>query len=441
MLSTYWRAHGLKGELRSFYRKRLSRYSAFRTLRNWVFSVHDRYRREWIRLSLRYRGDTFALVQIDTYAQEHHLSRQTIEPETLIEIPSPRFIGFTPDEYAGLKTVRVPSPRLALTEVPQANVIGGTDFVLVGDEAIHSSFYNPAREVCPAETFGEAGLDPDQRLIRTRVPRGRRRVGPAATIIGQCAGNYAHWLTEILPKLVVLDSSTADKDLPLLIDGWVHPNLHEALQVVNHNKRPLIQVERWEMVASERVVHVAPVAYIPAEYREYVTSGKILKTGPDEFPFSRTALLGLRDVALKAAAPGKKKYRKLYLRRANNGNTRTAVNDHEAEALARRYGFETIEPGGLSFREQLSIFSDAELVVGQIGAALSNVIFARQQCKVIVMSPYYEDASYYFWSNLFGMLKHELYYVVGPQIGEGHPFHKNFKIDIGALEKAFRQFA
>ncbi|MEW6639744.1 MAG: glycosyltransferase 61 family protein [Pseudomonadota bacterium] len=441
MLSTYWRTRGLKGKLRSLYRSYLSRYSAFRALRNWAFLLHDRGRREWIQWSLRYRGETFELVPVDTYAREHDLRAQTIEPETLIEIPSPRFIGFTPDEYADLKTVRVPSPKLALTEIPQANVIGGTDFVLAGGDAIHSSFYHPLREVCPAETFGEAGIDPVQGLMRTRFPRGRRHIDSAATIIGQCAGNYAHWLTEILPKLTVLDNSEADKDLPLLIDGWVHPNLHEALQVVNQNKRPLIKVERWEMVAADSVLHVAPVAYIPAEYREYVTSGKILKTGADEFPFSRTALLTLRDVALKAATPGKTKRRKLYLRRANNGNTRTAVNDDAAEALARRYGFETIEPGGLSFREQLSIFSDAELVVGQIGAALSNVMFARQSCKVIVMSPYYEDANYYFWSNLFGMLNHELYYVVGPQIGEGHPFHKNFKIDVAALEKAFQKFA
>lgn len=440
MLSTYWRSRKLMGELRSFY-KYLSRYSAFRTVRNWALLGHDRCRREWIRMLLRYRGATFKLMSIDTYAGDQGLSLQTIEPEMLIEIPSPRFIGFTPDEYADLKTVRVISPQLALTEIPRASLIGGTDFVLVNDHALHSSFYRPEREVCPAETFGEAGIEPEQGLMRAMVPHGARRIGSAATILGQCAGNYAHWLIEILPKVMMLDSSETGKDLPLLVDGWVHPNLHEALQVVNQNKRPLIKVERWEMISAERVLYAAPVAYIPAEYREYVTSGRIPKTGPNEFPFSRTALRALRDTALKAAIPAKKACRKLYLRRANNGNTRAAVNDNLAEELARRYGFETIEPGSLSFQEQLSIFSDAELVVGQTGAALANVIFAKQHCKVIVMSPYYENANYYFFSNLFGMLGHELYYVVGPQIGEGHPFHKNFKIDLDGLERAFRQFA
>ncbi|MBR1219665.1 glycosyltransferase family 61 protein [Bradyrhizobium sp. U87765 SZCCT0131] len=441
VLSIYWRIRGLKGELRSFYRGHLSKYAVFRILRNWVLATHFRLRGAWIRLSLRYRGSSFRLAQLDTYVQDHGLHTQVVEAEQRIEIPAPRFIGYTPDEYADLKTVSVISPKLAVSDIPQASVIGGTDFVISGDCALHSSFYRPAREVCPAETFGEAGIDPAHELMRTRVPRSRRRVGAAATIIGQCAGNYAHWLTEILPKLMVLDSSEADKSLPLLIDGWVHPNLHEALSVVNQNRRPLIKVERWEMVSAEHLVHVSPASYIPAEYREYVTSGNILKTGPEEFPFSRTALCAMRDVALKSATPTGKIGRKLYLRRANNGNTRAAVNDDQAEAMARRYGFETIEPGSLSFREQLSIFSEAELVAGQIGAALSNVIFARQSCKIIVMSPYYEDANYYFFSNLFGILGHELHYVVGPQIGDGHPFHKKFKIDLDGLEKAFRQFA
>lgn len=84
------------------------------------------------------------------------------------------------------------------------------------------------------------------------------------------------------------------------------------------------------------------------------------------------------------------------------GNSRRATNADDAELIAARMGYHVIDPGTMSFDHQVSLFSNASAVTGQIGAALVNTLFSPTGCKIVGMSPYYPEANYFFWSNLLG---------------------------------------
>jgi capsular polysaccharide biosynthesis protein len=87
--------------------------------------------------------------------------------------------------------------------------------------------------------------------------------------------------------------------------------------------------------------------------------------------------------------------------------------------------------------DQVAAFASASKVVSPLGAALSNMIFAPKGCKVLGLSPYYKNASYYYFSNFMGVLGHDLHYVLGKQINDnGHPFHRDYEIDLDALKLA-----
>ena len=128
----------------------------------------------------------------------------------------------------------------------------------------------------------------------------------------------------------------------------------------------------------------------------------------------------------------------IYFRRnGNSGNLRGIVNSDEIEEYVRAVGFELIAPASLGFMQQVAACSQAKVIVAPIGAALANMIFAPKGCKILTLAPYYQGANYYYYSNLAGVLGHELHYILGQQIDKGeHPMHRRYNIDLSDLKVA-----
>jgi capsular polysaccharide biosynthesis protein len=118
------------------------------------------------------------------------------------------------------------------------------------------------------------------------------------------------------------------------------------------------------------------------------------------------------------------------------------INMAEVESLILSYGFEALDPAELSVVDQMAVFQDAEYIISPVGAALANAIFTPAGCKVIALAPYYENANYYYYSNLMGVLGHDLHYVLGTQVEmDGHVLHRNYSIDLDALKEALERLA
>ena len=52
-------------------------------------------------------------------------------------------------------------------------------------------------------------------------------------------------------------------------------------------------------------------------------------------------------------------------------------------SLLERHGFRTLEAGDFPFREQIELFRGASAVVAPHGAALTNILFAPNECRVL----------------------------------------------------------
>ena len=63
--------------------------------------------------------------------------------------------------------------------------------------------------------------------------------------------------------------------------------------------------------------------------------------------------------------------------------TRQMREDGKLRMLLERYGFQTLEPGDISFRDQIDIFRGASAVVAPHGAALTTILFAPDECRVL----------------------------------------------------------
>lgn len=401
--------------------------------------------RRWVKLTQKVsrklkkvRRPAFKLLAESTYLSSSGLgqARQLTKPERQ-NFQASRFFGKqSPTSKVEGKVKQ--ADAVTVSWLNDATVIGGTNFALIGSTAVHPDLYVHARDISPIELYGKAKLDVGQGKIRIPMGLGKGRIPKAINLCDQTSGNYAHWLTETLPKLALLDQSDEFKGVPLLVDGWIHRNHLDSLRAIDRHKRPIIGLGMFEHIRVDRLLSVSPTAYCPHEYRNY---NEAMLQG-FEFYFSREALHALRD-NLRATF---KRYirphgRALYLQRMTSAtsNGRQVLNMDELEDIIYDHGIETFNVSGLSFAQQAKIFVNAEFMLAPTGAALANMIFAKPGCRIVVLAATYPGASYDYFTELAQLLGHELIYVVGPQSGAGaNVMHRDYSIDPQTLKECIK---
>jgi hypothetical protein len=95
-------------------------------------------------------------------------------------------------------------------------------------------------------------------------------------------------------------------------------------------------------------------------------------------PTNRTVLLRQSELGLRP-----KSFRNIYLTREDL--RRSIKNEREIVQLVQSKGFEIIDPAALSIREQISLFSEAKLVIAPHGGAITNMIYSKEASLLEVM--------------------------------------------------------
>ncbi len=78
--------------------------------------------------------------------------------------------------------------------------------------------------------------------------------------------------------------------------------------------------------------------------------------------------------------------KRIFVSRKNIGQ-RMMLNESDLDAALSDRGFTKVYPETMDVDQQISLFSNAEIVVGELGAALSNVSFADRGCAVVEIMP------------------------------------------------------
>lgn len=76
----------------------------------------------------------------------------------------------------------------------------------------------------------------------------------------------------------------------------------------------------------------------------------------------------------------------IYITRKGNSNGRRIQNEVELIDLLSRYNFEVVDPGMLSFKKQLSLFSQSKIVVAPHGAALSHILNFPSEARILELN-------------------------------------------------------
>jgi capsular polysaccharide biosynthesis protein len=192
--------------------------------------------------------------------------------------------------------------------------------------------------------------------------------GLVCAIIESEAATYGHWLLEMVPRLVHAQRhSHSFGDAPkFLISHHGKPHELETLAAVGISEADLLSYREDVFLKALRWI-------IPSQ------------TSRSGLNITRESTDLIRGVFLEAnRTPGPRK--RLYLSRRND-RFRRITNEDEVISLLERYGFEAVEPGLLTIREQAHLFAAAEAVVSVISSGLANIVFMTEGNSVIEIFP------------------------------------------------------
>lgn len=349
--------------------------------------------------------------------------------------PPPVFHGRQPNDPVSDWSAKTWAP-IRVVRHRNVRVIGWSNFLLHGRVAVHPDLYAPSRDRSPLELYASGRMSKDFTDIRIRRGLLFGSLPKAINLCDQTPYNYAHWMTEILPRLVFLSEKPELRDWPILVDDGIGQNLFESMQAVLPWKAEFIKLPSHEMVQVGELLNVSPTSYCPHEFRDF---HKAQQQG-FQFFFSGQALNRLRDrlrERYQRYTTGRP--RRIYLKRTPlwTYNNRNVADIDSIEDLLDARGIETLNVTGMTIQQQAKVFMNAEVVVAPTGAALINMLFAPAGCRILVLAAAYEGATYDYFHHIAHLLGHELSFVVGPQEDEdGYHMNRDFRVSLDDLRSA-----
>ena len=209
---------------------------------------------------------------------------------------------------------------------------------------------------------------------RLLLPKPQSVPGRTLVLASTGGDTYFHWITDVLPRLGLArrggyDPASFDW---VLVNGLTHPFQEETLEHIGISKNRCLSFHKTELAyeMEEALLPSLPgvPGVVPPETVEFLQS---------TFP-------------TKKIGAG----RKLFIGRGG-AEHRALIHEGKIAAMLSERGFESVDCGKMSVKEQANIFGSAEVVVGAHGAALTNLVFCRPGTRVVeLFSPAYVNPCY-----------------------------------------------
>ncbi|TMM49161.1 glycosyltransferase family 61 protein, partial [Sulfitobacter sabulilitoris] len=331
-------------------------------------------------------------------------------------------------------SVRVARPRVVATgHIAQESQVWETPLV-------RAACWTDAVAVGGADGFvtdGGAWIDPglegfDPHHIRLRNPgpvrdlkAGRVDVArlaavdciPAAVLACGCySHNYYHFLLEVLPRALAA-ARIAPSGTPILTEDDLPVQCYQALRLALPD-HPVFRIARNQSLTVNRLYS--------AGMGTIVNDTLASPAPPPAIALRYHPSLVAELASLRKAGQGGESPKRLFLWRASRARTlRNAV------ALRHRLeerGFHVVDTSSLSFADQIRLMANAEVVVAQSGAQLTNILFAPPGCRVIALFSDAPGINYRLWSALGGLLGHKVINIAGPHVHGPSGIHADFSV-------------
>lgn len=416
--------------LGQLYVRHAKRYPVVRAMVNsgWLM-FFPRYR--WIRRRLELLLGilpTMPLAAQSAFVRTHGLKTTVLAEPHEVETPAPRAYPMGDPHCLKSPHGRYTFPETFVAELPDALVQGGTHIVVAMGYAVHHDLFSRAEDLTSEEVHDRMYVDVGDGTVSWHAPDpAPERMDVAANFVDACAPNYAHWLTEVAPRIALLCARPEFDGVPLIVNDGLHPNIMESLRTLATDRHPVVALPLGRSVKVARLHLVSSAGYVPFEPRGGHAAGM------SHGKFSRPAFEAMRQACFARLQPHPTP-RRIFLRR--NSGVRRLVNSDAIEALLVSRGFTVVEPEKLSFAMQVQLFRQAAVIIGPTGAALANIIFADSRARIAILISRQEGVIYWYWQNIAKASGKAVSYVFGGHAeGAASHVHADFQVPPEAVNE------
>lgn len=254
-----------------------------------------------------------------------------------------------------------------------------------------------------------------QRLIRHRnIPKMDK---PLAFVQLPGTSNYFHWMIEILPRIIQRDMFFP-KDVQIAL---------------RFKDKPRFVTDSLELFCPAEKIYYLDKAFfsLPAAYFVDINDWiNVPAPRVNNVPMKRTRMSFALSETIKdfyaPKLPPRKKDLVVFFSRKTADHRKIVNEDMLLKSLREKYEVQEVTGDELTLEEQVDICSQASVIMGAHGAALTNLVFAPKGCLVIEVTgeSYVARTNSFYDSSILAGHKHVL--VVVDQVG-----NKEIKENIG----------
>lgn len=191
--------------------------------------------------------------------------------------------------------------------------------------------------------------------------------------------NIYHLTFEVITRLVMLDKYYNDKKIPIIVDEIVKKDERslKLLEIANVNNREIIWVKANERINIKKAI-------IPPVLAWGTYDQKVLNKEGHGWILDEQSSKLLKELILKKY-DYKRSYDKVYVARGNNDRL---VNESYLIEKLKSAGFEIFYPDKATFEDEVDCFSTANCLVTCAGAAITNILYCKNDVKLFQICPY-----------------------------------------------------
>ena len=379
-------------------------------------------------------SDWYPLEKFSEYVRRKSVESCELIEKCEIKVARPVVFPETKSAEVTVSAATREFPPVYVARIERGRVVGGTNLVRGEGSVICHDLYDFKRDYTSEEMHGRNRLSLNKKKVAMRVlGRDATHLDVAATFVDAVSVNYAHWVTEVLPRILAFCTDEKFSDVPVIVNDGLHENIMESLFLAAGRKRQIITLPVCKQISVDNLYVTSVAGYVPFEPR-----GK-RKLGDSDGIFSAFALERLRHYMHKYVIDiGNISWpEKVYLRR--HSGARNIINADEVERAMVDRGYEVVDCATLTFLQQVCLFAHANVVVGASGAAFANAVFSKPGTRACIIISSHVDMVYGYWCNVLSPIGIKVNYLLG-EIGENQDYgvHSDFSVDMQALEDMLR---
>lgn len=235
--------------------------------------------------------------------------------------------------------------------------------------------------------------------------------------------NYGHWIIEGLPKVGILAEHFDLKSLKFIVTRHGVMRQSAPMRKIYRDSLAAFGIESHQIVPMAReAVEVERLLYpLPLTVHPWVKAPRAIRI-----------LEELRD---KIAIGQQRGPRRIYVSRAS-APKRHLLNEAEILPVLRDFDVLVVYPERYSFVEQVRLFADAELVIGNSGANLTNAVFSPRGVRIFAITS--EAMSDDFFWDLANLKSGKYFSLHGkaacPSPNMNSDFYRSWRISCSAGE-------